>query len=364
KCDNCSDTILKKAFHSLQALTHPKSLVWDEELMRNLSDILNENNYNLETVMEMIGQNCKELLVKCQWEFKVVNCMEIFMENYSKYGLCCTFYGTKRVRNEHTYTENYGTEGTLSVIINPMIEKNTYSMKPRSIKVLFHDSLSYPEFRALKKIITTGTQTHMQILGTRIMCSAEVAELAIEQRECVFPDEVHLKYFKTYSDANCLIEREADEFIRICGCVPFYFDFTGKRKCNIHQISCVIDNVLRNNTWQEASDFCPASCEDFLYEVKTTHVKLEKGNFHHLVSDDELDKLEEHTTQLKIYFVEFQKVLRRDLMFSTISLIASFGGIYSLLMGCSFLTICEIFYYLTLRLMVNRYIFMKQKEPK
>lgn len=95
---------------------------------------------------------------------------------------------------------------------------------------------------------------------------------------------------------------------------------------------------------------------------------------------DYIENLEENTTQLKIYFVKFQKILQRDLLFSTVSLIgndidvelelncpflkesfvsASFGGIYSLFMGCSLITVCEIIYYCTLRVFVKKHISKK-----
>ncbi|KAL3285478.1 hypothetical protein HHI36_000010 [Cryptolaemus montrouzieri] len=346
KYDNNSESDLEDAFLELEAFTNPKKISWNEESMKQLNKVLNENNYDLAGTMAKVGQNCNELFVKCQWNFQNVNCTDLFLDSYTKSGMCCTFYGFGRNKNKQTFTDNYGTEGTLSVIVNPLIEPNKFTEGSRGLRVLLHNSLSYPDFRALKKIISTGTQTHLQIIGTRIMCSAEVARLSIEQRECVFPGEVRLKYFKTYTDANCLIERETDELMRICRCVPYYFHFS--------ETDSVEDN----------EESCPSPCEDSLYEVKSTHVKLEKGDFYHIKEADNMEHLEEHTTHLKIYFVKFQKVLRRDLLFSTASLMASVGGIYSLFIGCSFLTICEIIYYCTLRLIVNKHLSGKYVDSK
>ncbi|XP_045464986.1 sodium channel protein Nach-like [Harmonia axyridis] len=378
KYDNISEDDLVDLFFQLQAFTNSDQVYWNLQDLKSLHFLMSENKYNLEDVLREVGPNCKEMLMSCQWNFRIVNCVEVFRDTYTKLGLCCTFYGhwrlssilekmkclfLNRLKNKRTYTDNYGTEGTLSLVINPKIEKNTY-IQGAGLRILFHDALSYPDFRALKKIITTGTQTQIQIFGTKILCSSGVSELSLEQRGCVFPGEVKVKHFSTYSDANCLIEKEAYELMDACGCVPYYYDFSEFPKCNILQLPCFIQASTRNGSWQDFSNDCPASCEDTLYEVKTTQVKLEKGDFYYIHSRDYIENLEEHTTQLKIYFVKFQKILQRDLLFSTVSLIASFGGIYSLFIGCSVITICEIIYYCTLRLLVKKHISERQIDSR
>lgn len=109
----------------------------------------------------------------------------------------------------------------------------------KKFQILFHDALSYPDFRALKKIITTGTQTQIQIFGTKIVCSPGMSKLDLEQRGCVFPGEIRLKHFATYSDANCIIEKQAYEIMEICGCVPFYYNFSGGHWLRGRSIVCV-----------------------------------------------------------------------------------------------------------------------------
>ncbi|XP_044746547.1 sodium channel protein Nach-like isoform X2 [Coccinella septempunctata] len=361
---NVSEDDLINCFLQLQALTNQDQVIWNVQDFQKLHLVLHRNNLTILDVISRVGQNCEEMLLNCQWNFMSVNCSEVFRNTYSKLGLCCTFYGNLRFNKKQTFTDNYGTEGTLSLVTNPKVEPNKYFLGAMGLRILFHDALSYPDFRALKKIITTGTQTQIQIFGTKIVCSSGMSKLALEQRGCVFPGEVTLRHFTTYSDANCLIEKQAYEMMDICGCVPFYYDFIDFPKCNTLQLACFIEASIRNESWLEYSDDCPASCEDTLYEVKTTQVKLEKGDFYYIHSGDYIENLEEHTTQLKIYFVKFQKILQRDLLFSTVSLIASFGGIYSLFMGCSLITICEIIYYCTLRLFVKKQISKRTMDSR
>uniref|UniRef100_A0A6P7H609 Sodium channel protein Nach-like n=1 Tax=Diabrotica virgifera virgifera TaxID=50390 RepID=A0A6P7H609_DIAVI len=67
---------------------------------------------------------------------------------------------------------------------------------------------------------------------------------------------------------------------------------------------------------------------------------------------------------LNVFFSEQnQCVYLRDTIFSTVYLLSSFGGVYSLFLGCSLITVIEVFYYFTVRLTVNMKIFEKATIP-
>jgi amiloride-sensitive sodium channel len=65
----------------------------------------------------------------------------------------------------------------------------------------------------------------LQVSASRIVCSSDIKRLSIEQRQCVYSEEVRLKYFQLYSDTNCLTECEETYLYARCGCVPFYYPF-------------------------------------------------------------------------------------------------------------------------------------------
>lgn len=68
----------------------------------------------------------------------------------------------------------------------------------------------------------------MQVSASRIVCSSDIKRLSIEQRQCVYSEEVRLKYFQLYSDTNCLTECEETYLYARCGCVPFYYPFSSQ----------------------------------------------------------------------------------------------------------------------------------------
>ncbi|PNF23365.1 hypothetical protein B7P43_G13172 [Cryptotermes secundus] len=56
-------------------------------------------------------------------------------------------------------------------------------------------------------------------------CSPEVRGLDMSIRNCMFPDEHHIKYFKTYTLQGCLIECRMNWLISKCRCHPYFYDF-------------------------------------------------------------------------------------------------------------------------------------------
>lgn len=94
---------------------------------------------------------------------------------------------------------------------------------------MVHYPTEYPGPQTDSRLSTIGKISYLQILGTKLTCSKEVKKLSIRQRQCLYPDEYRLKYFgNTYNDANCLLECEENFYFNMCGCVPFYFSFSGK----------------------------------------------------------------------------------------------------------------------------------------
>jgi amiloride-sensitive sodium channel len=59
--------------------------------------------------------------------------------------------------------------------------------------------------------------------------SPNVRALSISDRHCLFPDELRLSVFNTYTQQNCLLECRLKNIANYCGCYPYFFSaFTGK----------------------------------------------------------------------------------------------------------------------------------------
>lgn len=94
--------------------------------------------------------------------------------------------------------------------------------------MIFHKSTDYPGIGATHKFVAAGKAGYMQIAGTRVMCSREVRLLSIDQRECIFPGDLSLRYFSEYTNPNCYTECTALQLMEYCGCAPYFYWFTNR----------------------------------------------------------------------------------------------------------------------------------------
>lgn len=56
-----------------------------------LENIVNKSSYSVRDVMDQMQTTCDEMLLKCRFEGKNINCSDIFRPITSQYGLCCIF---------------------------------------------------------------------------------------------------------------------------------------------------------------------------------------------------------------------------------------------------------------------------------
>lgn len=63
------------------------------------------------------------------------------------------------------------------------------------------------------------TMLTVRPLATRV--DSKLRGLDVQQRQCLFTDERHLKYFRQYTQRNCEIECVTDNLVRQCGCTRF-----------------------------------------------------------------------------------------------------------------------------------------------
>lgn len=76
----------------LTAFSYPDGVAFNEPDLKVLQSVLERNDYSdVVLVMRKITQSCDELLVKCKWENREFNCMELFEYSFTVDGLCCSF---------------------------------------------------------------------------------------------------------------------------------------------------------------------------------------------------------------------------------------------------------------------------------
>lgn len=108
-----------------------------------------------------------------------------------------------------------------------------------NFQVTIHNSLEYPGFERTYKIVSIGYSSYFQISAEKLTNTEDVQFLSKDRRKCVFSGETPLKYHKTYHFSNCMAEKYSHLIFLHCGCVPFYFTFSG-RDLKVFTLLCII----------------------------------------------------------------------------------------------------------------------------
>lgn len=189
-----------------------------------LDTVFRANNITPAAVMASLVQPCDEIMIKCRWQGKMVPCKEIFDSSLTYFGSCCSFNSNNRmgsvafdVANSsakyiHLFgrrTNLYGYLTGLSVAISPMIEPNAYtSAYSRGIRTIIHDASIYPSYTNIEKQLEIGSEVFVKMTATESHCSEAVRDLPQSSRQCLFEDELQLRYARFLTLALCNIVTE------------------------------------------------------------------------------------------------------------------------------------------------------------
>lgn len=145
---------------------------------------------------------CTKMLYRCRWEGVIVDCKELFTVSETYQGFCCSFNIQKPVSSTATNkakkirkTQYFGYQMGLSVILNPLIEKNAMtSVNSEGMKILVNQFNLYPSARTIERMLPHKQETYVEVRPERTDCSSTVRALPISDRGCVFSNEHALKW--------------------------------------------------------------------------------------------------------------------------------------------------------------------------
>ncbi|XP_037296672.1 pickpocket protein 28-like [Manduca sexta] len=192
-----------------------------------------------------------------------------------------------------------------------------------------------------------------------VATSDEVKEYTPEKRHCYFPGERYLRYFKIYTENNCRLECLSNYTYNMCGCVGFYMPSnTSNRICTIQSKRCmnsVIEKIAEKETAGISSRLCNClpACNTVEYDAEVLKTKFD---IKHYLLNNKIEASTSHWenysfSKLEMYFKSPRFMsMRRSELFGLTDFIANCGGLLGLFLGFSFLSLAEIFYYMTLRL--------------
>ncbi|KAK7862709.1 hypothetical protein R5R35_005985 [Gryllus longicercus] len=180
-------------------------------------------------------------------------------------------------------------------------------------------------------------------IASQIISDVEVYKLKLSQRHCFLQTEPSDDL--PFSSFNiCLMKCRRRLAIRLCGCAPFFYNSLGgnKKVCNAKGLACLSRHVKHLQTLykevggveKKESCRCIQPCEHIKYEVRTAQVA--PAGFHVMITYG----MKEFSTTRYI----------KRVLFGIEDLLVSYGGTAGFFLGCSLLSVFELVYFFTLRL--------------
>ncbi|CAG9771852.1 unnamed protein product [Ceutorhynchus assimilis] len=354
----------------------------------------------------LTGNSCSDMLISCQWGDDKVDCDDAFNNDLTDEGLCCSFNRLppeKIFRSmkdisilNQTYPSNVydwhaekgfqdtdygdyiprrplgaGAHLGLSIILDAQIN-NYYCSSTRSVgfKVMLSNPIETPKMADFGFLISPGFENRITVQPVVREATATLRDIAIEKRQCYFSNERPLQYYRTYTTRNCNLECQSNYTLQMCECIPYHLPKSRQIKyCGKTEKDCVdqakidMETVVGNGS----SCNCLPSCYSIEYNNHKSFARLSRrinGDFTAITSKYFVDNM----AIVQVFFSssKFTKEFKSELYGFT-EILSNVGGLLSLCLGFSFLSLIELFYFVTLRVVCDiaqhtRKVIKKQKE--
>ncbi|VVC92109.1 pickpocket protein 28 isoform X2 [Leptidea sinapis] len=385
------------------------SLVCDDHLAPKTGRKFSLGNVTVDNLKEL-SPNITEIFLGCKWkDIPKDSCTDLFSPILTEEGQCYTFNTLNadqlfRVENLHkayNYLEftNTSQSWTLEEGYPPDTPLETYPhrgsgygaksgltflLKARQIdldylckgpvqgfKILLHNPAELPRL-SQQYFRSPLSQEVVVAVKPKMMTTSEgLKPYDATRRQCYFPSERYLQYFKVYTQANCEMECLTNFTDARCGCVHFGMPHgPNMTVCNAGSVPCMknaqtelvtaeiqsgLENDIHSNdTLGDARKVaaqckCLPACTSIEYEAETSQADFDwKALFRaYKLPTDEEDLL---MARVMIFFKEAQFITsRRSELYGPTDFLANCGGLLGLFMGFSILSVVEILYFLTLR---------------
>ncbi|VEN63057.1 unnamed protein product [Callosobruchus maculatus] len=239
------------------------------------------------------------------------------------------------------------------------------------VQINVHFPSVYPDVKENFFAVPLGQWVTGVIIPEMISTSEGVKRFHTKTRDCYFQSERPLRFFKVYSQMNCLMECKANYTLRFCGCVGFHMPKAeGTPICLMKKQFCMED-VEENTFFAVSNDYsliedkskyssftqcdCLPMCTDITYKLELSQnpITFTPMFSHQMYMDgDWWDRT--HFSVLTLYFkTNHIETRERNELYSLSDVIANFGGLLGLFTGFSILSAVEIIYFLSLRIWGN-----------
>ncbi|XP_063377653.1 pickpocket protein 28-like [Cydia fagiglandana] len=365
-----------------------------------------KRNYSDATVVQHIidvAPSIKDIFYGCRWRGDDVACQDIFQSVLTSEGICFTtnsmaaseIFRQQNVHEDYSYLDsskpsnNWSLKGGYT-----SNEEDVYPKKGRGngadtdLRVILReqttdrDGLCYGINHGYKVYLQHPADMPQSSLYYYAALPEQTSSFAVKFsvtntsntlvnyppkiRQCYFPEERQLKYFRTYTPNNCRLECMSDYTFDSCGCVWFHMPHKDSSTiCRQLKKDCVLKALERYAAEESQTDSkvdkckCLPLCIGIQYDAEVLKTKFD---IHSMLNAIKVvypewyqNETDEETgmsyTMIELYYKEPRYMsMRRSELFGLTDFLANCGGLLGLFLGFSFLSLVEIFYFCTLRL--------------
>ncbi|KAJ9599443.1 hypothetical protein L9F63_010058, partial [Diploptera punctata] len=365
------------------------SLLCDLQHYRRGEKFINDSVIHF---FEEVGPPFQEVLYTAKWKSKMTNPKSLFSPLLTEEGVCYTFnmleaseMFTQEYHNagnflnhgnsspQWTLDEGYtsgagvdvypiralgsGAKAGITLVMSAKSDDLDYlCMGPvQGFKVLLHNPAEMPRVREQYLRVPLNQELVVRMIPSMMTTSEGLREYSPHRRQCYFPSERQLRFFKVYTQSNCALECLTNFTMHLCNCVAFHMPRNENMPiCGSGSIDCmnkardmlllkeVEQGMLQYDTQGNSLSDCDClqACTVLDYDSETSQADLDWRVFLPVKALN-LNSSGLNIARLSVFF--------KDMQFIT-SQRTNCGGLLGLFMGFSILSLFEIVYYLTLRI--------------
>uniref|UniRef100_A0A182T5M0 Pickpocket n=1 Tax=Anopheles maculatus TaxID=74869 RepID=A0A182T5M0_9DIPT len=371
---------------------------------------------NLVHVLQDMAPPFEETFLSCIWRNKYFSCDNLFEKTLTERGICYTFnglsedailrkeqfhqdykhLGEKRSSENWSMEQGYkpnlgldvyprrvvssGSPAGLIVILKSDVEDMDYlcGNSFQGFQVQIHTPNQIPQISSQSIRVPVNHELTVRLDPYLITTSKNVKSYSAQKRRCYYPHERYLRFFRTYTKPNCVLECLSNFTLHMCGCVQYSMPRPpGVHICGIERLACceraelilqeqglgLVDNSTTRMLLQSCN--CLPACIFLEYKTEISQAHFEWRRLVNTIHLFEREMNHSEMSSLLIYFKEAQFIsIKRNQLFGVNDFIANCGGILGLFMGVSLLSIVEILYYFTLKPLINHFMRKHRKSHK
>ncbi|KAE9526506.1 hypothetical protein AGLY_013154 [Aphis glycines] len=370
---------VRKLLKTFSVLSYGDFDEFDE--LRNITELPKLIWLNITELLVKVMRPCEEVFShgSCWWNFKRVNCCDVFELQRTEFGLCHSFnsdfseYSRARLgadsgligafwRTESgelrpRRTGDNGQWSGVRMYVSTMTPEQVapgVDAKP-STRIMIGEPRGAP--LGSDMVVTAGSIGIVHVWGDRIYNTPRTKRLTPKKRRCLFADESSTGMGTNYYlRRNCKTACYMDHVIQHCGCyLEFMFGLMRQndslRPCNVEDLLCLSEKnqffkslIPPEQTALMTSNLPGLKCDcmpDCVHQMYLSELTIAEPSISTVLNSSSSILIDAHFTQSTCI------LYRSDLVLGWLDLLVSFGGCAGLFLGGSLLSFIELIYFLT-----------------